>query len=111
MSRGHGHLQRRILELLEQHPDGAPGFTTSLATYGPFEWTTDQFFSNIHWQELGNVVASETAYSAKSCLRRALKRLEADGLIYRRPSSATYRHPGSIPWVWALSTQGISRQT
>jgi hypothetical protein len=109
MSRGHGALQRKILELLEQHPDGAPALVTNLATYGPFEWTTDQFFHHIYWQELGGVVAEVSAYSLKANIRRALNRLRAEGLIYRRPSSNTYRHPGSIPWVWALAEVAARR--
>jgi hypothetical protein len=112
MSRGHGQLQRKILELLQQYPDGAPAVTPSLDKYGPFEWTAAEFYYHIHWDTgMDTDLAEERAYSLKTSIRRALGQLRAEGLIYRRPSSRAYREPGSIPWVWALTTQGRSPQT
>jgi hypothetical protein len=98
MSRGHGTLQRQILELLAQHPEGAP---PSPGTREPGEWTAREFFYRIHWHSLAGDESS--AYSLMASIRRALESLRAEGLITRAPSKAPYRGRGRIPWVWSLA--------
>jgi hypothetical protein len=100
MSRGHGALQRNILELLGKYPGGAPQVlpgTNALSHLAPFEWTTERLCWYLHPHETDSV-----SYSLKASVRRALTAWEREGLARRRPSSSQYRARGSIPWAWAL---------
>jgi len=97
MSRGHGALQRQILDLLAKHPDGAPPLTGSRR---PGEWTARELYHTIYWH---NGVGEDRRYSLMASIRRALESLRAEGLITRAPSQAPYRGRGRVPWVWSLA--------
>jgi hypothetical protein len=99
MSRGHGALQRQILELLEKHPEGAPPLRD---TRLPGEWTARELYHAIYWQG-GPVAGEDRRYSLIASIRRALESLRAEGLITRAPSKAPYRGRGRVPWVWSLA--------
>jgi hypothetical protein len=99
MSRGHGALQRQILELLGKHPDGAPPLTTSSV---PGEWTARELYHAIYWHS-GSGAGEDRRYSLMASIRRALESLRAEGLITRAPSKAPYRGRGRVPWVWSLA--------
>jgi hypothetical protein len=99
MSRGHGALQRQILELLEKHPDGAPPLKDTLQ---PGEWTARELFHAIYWHS-GPDKGENRRYSLMASIRRALESLRAEGLITRTPSQAPYRGRGRVPWVWSLA--------
>jgi hypothetical protein len=99
MSRGHGALQRQILELLEKHPDGAQPLKGSLQ---PGEWTARELFHAIYWHS-GPDTGENRRYSLMASIRRALESLRAEGLITRTPSQAPYRGRGRVPWVWSLA--------
>ena len=109
MSRGHGALQRKILELLEKYPDGAPALAPGLEKYGPSEWTTSEFWHHIYVMKDETGWSEDHAYSLKATIRRALSTLRDEGLISRRPSSSSCRHAGSVPWVWALTARDSLR--
>ncbi len=97
MSRGHGALQRQILELLGKHPDGAPPLT---AGHEPGEWTARELYHAIY-RHSGS--GEDRRYSLMASIRRALGALRAEGLITRAPSRAPYRGRGRVPWVWSLA--------
>jgi len=97
MSRGHGALQRQILELLEKHPEGAPPLTGNGV---PGEWTARELFRAIYWH---NGAGEDRRYSLMASIRRALESLRAEGIITRAPSKAPYRGRGRVPWVWSLA--------
>jgi hypothetical protein len=99
MSRGHGALQRQILELLTEHPEGAPPLGGSLR---PGEWTARELWHAIYWRG-GADAAEDRRYSLMASIRRALETLRAEGLITRAPSQAPYRGRGRVPWVWSLA--------
>jgi hypothetical protein len=99
MSRGHGALQRQILELLEKHPDGAPPLNGNRL---PGEWTARELYHPIHWHN-GSEAGEDRRYSLIASVRRALEALRAEGLITRVPSKAPYRGRGRVPWVWSLA--------
>jgi hypothetical protein len=99
MSRGHGALQRQILELLEKHPEGAPPLK---GTRLPGEWTARELCHAIHWHN-GAGAGEDRRYSLMASIRRALESLHAEGLITRAPSTAPYRGRGRVPWVWSLA--------
>jgi hypothetical protein len=98
MGRGHGVLQRQILELLEKDPEGAPPRSGS---HKPGEWTAREFCYRIHWESLSGDESS--GHSLMAAIRRALESLRAEGLITRTPSKAPYRGRGRVPWVWSLA--------
>jgi hypothetical protein len=99
MSRGHGALQRQILELLTRHPDGAPPLKGNLP---PGEWTARELYHTIYWHG-GPDAGENRRYSLMASIRRALESLRAEGLITRTPSQAPYRGRGRVPWVWSLA--------
>jgi hypothetical protein len=99
MSRGHGALQRQILEVLEKHPDGSPPLEGNLT---PGEWTARELFHTIYWRG-GPDASEDRRYSLMASIRRALESLRAEGLITRTPSQAPYRGRGRVPWVWSLT--------
>jgi hypothetical protein len=99
MSRGHGALQRQILELLEKHPEGAPPLPGSRR---PGEWTARELYRTIYWHD-GSGRGEDRRYSLMASIRRALESLRAEGLITRAPSQAPYRGRGRVPWVWSLA--------
>jgi hypothetical protein len=99
MSRGHGALQRQILELLEKHPEGAPPLKSNRL---PGEWTARELYHAIYWHS-GSDAGEDLRYSLVASIRRALESLRADGLIIRAPSQAPYRGRGRVPWVWSLA--------
>jgi hypothetical protein len=99
MSRGHGALQRQILELLEKHPEGAPPLKGNLP---PGEWTARELHHAIYWHH-GPDAGENRRYSLMASIRRALESLRAEGLITRTPSKAPYRGRGRVPWVWSLA--------
>ena len=99
MSRGHGALQRQILELLEKHPEGAPPLK---GTGLPGEWTARELCHAIYWHN-GSDAGEDRRYSLMASIRRALGSLRAEGLILRAPSTAPYRGRGRVPWVWSLA--------
>jgi hypothetical protein len=99
MSRGHGALQRQILELLEKHPDGAPPLKDGSV---PGEWTARELYHAIYWHD-GAAGGEDRRYSLMASIRRALDSLRAEGLITRAPSKAPYRGRGRVPWVWSLA--------
>jgi hypothetical protein len=99
MSRGHGALQRQILELLEKHPEGASTFKGNLQ---PGEWTARELYHAIYWHN-GPDAGEDRRYSLMASIRRALESLRAEGLITRTPSQAPYRGRGRVPWVWSLA--------
>ena len=99
MSRGHGALQRQILELLEKHPDGAPPPKGNLP---PGEWTARELYHAIYWHN-GSGGSEDRRYSLMASVRRALESLRAEGLVTRAPSRAPYRGRGRVPWVWSLA--------
>jgi hypothetical protein len=100
MSRGHGALQRQILELLEKQPGGAPPLKASLP---PGEWTAGELYHAIYWHS-GPGAGGDRRYSLMASIRRALESLRAEGLITRTPSKAPYRGRGRVPWVWSLAS-------
>jgi hypothetical protein len=97
MSRGHGALQRQILETLEKHPEGAPPLKDNLP---PGEWTARELCHAIYWHDSSDA-GENRRYSLMASVRRALESLRAEGLITRTPSKAPYR--GRVPWVWSLA--------
>jgi hypothetical protein len=99
MSRGHGALQRQILELLTKHPDGAPALNGNLR---PGEWTARELCHAIYWHN-GSDAGEDRRYSLMASVRRALETLRAEGLITRTPSKSPYRGRGRVPWVWSLA--------
>jgi len=99
MSRGHGALQRQILELLERHPEGAPPVKGNRL---PGEWTARELYHAIYWHS-GSGAGEDRRYSLMASIRRALESLRAEGLITRAPSKAPYRGRGRVPWVWSLA--------
>jgi hypothetical protein len=99
MGRGHGALQRQILELLDQHPEGAPPLEGNLP---PGEWTARELYRAIYWHN-GPDAGEGRRYSLMASVRRALESLRAEGLITRTPSKAPYRGRGRVPWVWSLA--------
>jgi hypothetical protein len=99
MSRGHGALQRQILELLEKHPEGAPPLNGNRP---PGEWTARELCHAIYWHN-GSDASEDRRYSLMASIRRALGSLHAEGLITRAHSKAPYRGRGRIPWVWSLA--------
>ena len=99
MSRGHGALQRQILELLTSHPEGAPALKGDLP---PGEWTARELHRAIYWHN-GADAGADHRYSLMASIRRALESLRAEGLITRTPSKAPYRGRGRVPWVWSLA--------
>jgi hypothetical protein len=99
MSRGHGALQRQLLELLEKHPEGARPLTDNRL---PREWTARELYHAIYWHN-GSDAGEDRRYSLMASIRRALESLRAEGLITRAPSKAPYRGPGRVPWVWSLA--------
>jgi hypothetical protein len=99
MSRGHGALQRQILELLEKQPEGAPPLKGNLS---PGEWTARELYHAIYWHN-GPEGGENRRYSLMASIRRALESLRAEGLITRTPSKAPYRGRGRVPWVWSLA--------
>ena len=99
MSRGHGALQRQILELLEKHPEGAPPLHGNRL---PGEWTARELCHAIYWHG-GSDAGEGLRYSLMASIRRALESLRAEGLITRAPSKAPYRGRGRVPWVWSLT--------
>jgi hypothetical protein len=99
MSRGHGALQRQILELLEEHPEGAPLLQGNRL---PGEWTARELYRTIYWHN-GSGAGEDRRYSLMASIRRALGSLRAEGLITRAPSKAPYRGRGRVPWVWSLA--------
>ena len=107
MSRGHGTLQRQILQLLQQHPEGAPPLVPSRPLQ---EWTTEALYTAIYWPHLNDPhhQSGINPYSLKASIRRALETLRAEGLITRTPSKATCRGRGRVPWVWSLAPASAS---
>jgi hypothetical protein len=99
MSRGHGALQRQILELLEKHPEGAPPLKGNRL---PGEWTARELYHAIYWHS-GSDAGEDRRYSLIASIRRALESLRAEGLITRAPSKAPFRGRGRVPWVWSLA--------
>jgi hypothetical protein len=99
MSRGHGALQRQVLELLAKHPEGAPPRKSNLP---PGEWTARELYHAIYWHG-GPDAGQDRRYSLMAPIRRALESLRAEGLIIRTPSRAPYRGRGRVPWVWSLA--------
>jgi hypothetical protein len=99
MSRGHGALQRQILELLEKHPEGAPPLKGNRL---PGEWTARELYHAIYWHS-GPDAGEDRRYSLMASIRRALESLRAEGLITRAPSKAPFRGRGRVPWVWSLA--------
>lgn len=99
MSRGHGALQRQILELLAKHPEGASPVKGSPP---PGEWTARELYHAIYWHN-GSDAGGDRRYSLMASIRRALGSLRAEGLITRTPSTAPYRGRGRVPWVWSLA--------
>ncbi len=99
MSRGHGALQRQILELLEKHPEGAPPLEGNRL---PGEWTARELCRAIYWHNDPDA-GEDRRYSLMASIRRALESLRAEGLITRAPSKAPYRGRGRVPWVWSLA--------
>jgi len=99
MSRGHGALQRQILELLGKHPGGAPPLNASGV---PGEWTARELYHAIYWHS-GSGAGEDRRYSLMASIRRALESLRAEGLLTRAPSTAPYRGRGRVPWVWSLA--------
>jgi hypothetical protein len=99
MSRGHGALQRQLLELLEKRPEGAPPLKGGLP---PGEWTARELYHTIYWHS-GPDAGGDRRYSLMASIRRALESLRAEGLITRTPSKAPYRGRGRVPWVWSLA--------
>ena len=99
MSRGHGALQRQILDLLAKHPDGAPPLNGGRR---PGEWTARELYQSIYWPN-GPGAGDDRRYSLMASIRRALEALRAEGLITRAPSQAPYRGRGRVPWVWSLA--------
>jgi hypothetical protein len=99
MSRGHGALQRQIIELLTKHPEGAPSLTGNLP---PGEWTARELYHTIYWHN-GPDAGEDRRYSLMASIRRALESLRGEGLITRTPSKAPYRDRGRVPWVWSLA--------
>jgi hypothetical protein len=99
MSRGHGTLQRQVLELLAKHPAGAPPLKSNLP---PGEWTARELYHAIYWHN-GRAAGEDRRYSLMASIRRALESLRAEGLITRTPSKAPYRGRGRVPWVWSLT--------
>jgi hypothetical protein len=99
MSRGHGALQRQILELLTKHPEGAPSRVPSLPAS---EWTARELYVAIYWHNDPDA-GEDRRYSLMASVRRALESLRAEGLITRTPSKAPYRGRGRVPWVWSLA--------
>jgi hypothetical protein len=100
MSRGHGALQRQILELLEKHPEGAPPLHGSRM---PGEWTARELCYAIYWHD-GSGAGEDRRYSLMASIRRALESLRGEGLITRAPSKAPYRGRGRVPWVWSMAS-------
>jgi hypothetical protein len=96
MSRGHGALQRQILDLLGKHPEGAPPLTG----HRPGEWTARELYHTIYWH---NGADDDRRYSLMATIRRALESLRAQGLITRAPSTDPHRGRGRVPWVWSLA--------
>ena len=107
MSRGHGVLQRQILELLEKHPDGAPPLKGSGL---PGEWTARELYRTIYWHN-GSGAGEDRRYSLMASIRRALESLRTEGLITRAPSRAPYRGRGRVPWVWSLAPASAKAAT
>ena len=99
MSRGHGALQRQILELLEKHPEGAPPLNGNGLSG---EWTARELCHTIYWHNSSGA-SEDRRYSLMASIRRALEALRAEGLITRAPSTAPYRGRGRVPWVWSLA--------
>ncbi len=99
MSRGHGALQRQILELLEKHPEGAPPLNGNRL---PGEWTARELYHATYWHS-GSDAGEDRRYSLMASIRRALESLRAEGLITRAPSKAPFRGRGRVPWVWSLA--------
>jgi hypothetical protein len=99
MSRGHGALQRQILDLLAKHPEGAPPLQGDRL---PGEWTARELCHAIYWHN-GSGDGEDRRYSLMASVRRALESLRAEGLITRAPSRAPYRGRGRVPWVWSLA--------
>lgn len=99
MSRGHGALQRQILELLEKRPEGASPLTGQQPRG---EWTARELYRAIYWQN-GSDSGEDRRYSLLASIRRALESLRVEGLITRAPSKAPYRGRGRVPWVWSLA--------
>jgi hypothetical protein len=99
MSRGHGALQRQILELLEKRPEGVPPLKSNRL---PGEWTARELYHAIYWHNDPDT-GHDRRYSLMASIRRALESLRAEGLITRAPSKAPYRGRGRVPWVWSLA--------
>jgi len=106
MSRGHGALQRQILELLARQPDGAAPLKGGL----PGEWTAREIYHTIYWPN-GSGSGDDRRYSLMASIRRALESLRAEGLITRAPSKAPYRGRGRVPWVWSLAPASAQAAT
>jgi hypothetical protein len=107
MSRGHGALQRQILELLHKHPDGAPPLNGNRL---PGEWTARELYHAIYWHN-GSGSGEDRRYSLMASIRRALESLRAEGVITRAPSTAPYRGRGRVPWVWSLAPASTAAAT
>jgi hypothetical protein len=107
MSRGHGALQRQILELLEKHPEGAPPLESNRL---PGEWTARELYYAVYWHS-GSDAGEDRRYSLMASIRRALESLRAEGLITRAPSQAPYRGRGRVPWVWSLASANTRAAT
>jgi hypothetical protein len=107
MSRGHGALQRQILELLEKHPEGVPPL---MGNRPPGEWTAREIYHAIYWHN-GSGAGEDRRYSLMASIRRALESLRAEGLITRAPSQAPYRGRGRVPWVWSLASASTRAAT
>jgi len=107
MSRGHGALQRQILELLAKHPEGAPPLEGDDL---PGEWTARELCRAIYWHD-GSGTGEDRRYSLTASIRRALESLRAEGLITRAPSKAPHRGRGRVPWVWSLAPASSNAAT
>jgi hypothetical protein len=99
MSRGHGAVQRQILELLERHPEGA---LPVKGNFRPGQWTARELCHAIYWPN-GPDASEDRRHRLMLSIRRALETLRAQGLITRAPSRAPYWGRGRVPWVWSLT--------
>ena len=93
MSRGHGALQRQILELLEKQPEGAPPLKGNGL---PGEWTARELCHAIYWHN-GSGAGEDRRYSLMASIRVVTGPCGQQGCDGRRPASSHHEPGKTVP--------------